>query len=48
MPPAATFFSGDPVKGIYLGQPLEWIVTAQNARGVILGKSKDASFALIP
>ena len=45
---ATASFSPDPVKGIYLGQPLEWIVTAQNARGTIIGKSKGASFALIP
>jgi len=45
---ATASFSPDPVKGIYLGQPLEWIVTAQNARGTVLGKSKGASFALIP
>ena len=45
---ATASFSPDPVKGIYLGQPLEWIVTAQNARGTVIGKSKEASFALIP
>jgi len=41
-------FSPDAVKGIYLGQALAWIVTAYNARGTIIGKSKPASFALVP
>jgi hypothetical protein len=41
-------FSPDAVKGIYLGQPLAWMVTAYNARGTIIGRSKPASFALVP
>jgi hypothetical protein len=45
---ATTSFQPDPVKGIYLGQPLEWVVTSYNARGTVIGKSTVASLALEP
>ena len=38
----------DPQKGIYPGQAIRWLVTAYNARGTVIGKSKLGNFSMLP
>jgi hypothetical protein len=45
---AMASLSFDPQKGIFPGEALRWLVTAYNARGTVIGKSKLGNFSMLP
>ena len=45
---ATASLSFDAAKGIFPGQVIRWMVTAYNARGTVIGKSRPSDFTMLP
>jgi murein DD-endopeptidase MepM/ murein hydrolase activator NlpD len=45
---ATASLSFDAQKGIFPGQAISWLVTAYNARGTVIGKSRPGDFSMLP